>query len=118
MRVMTSKHHLMRDNLLLSDLEDIGRKDEEYYRIVQAIRTGGSFKTLPSESEGRKIGGEWNSLKIMKEAEIVYLDGTYGIDRIYPPKAYRSKILETICSGDMQLDAAMERAILHYAWPK
>ena len=44
----------------------------------------------------QKVGGwgEWNRLGIMKEAEIVYLTGTDGIDRIYPPKAYRSKILD------------------------
>ena len=54
----------------------------------------------------------------MKEAEIVCLTGTDGIDRIYPPKAYRSKILEILHSGGRQLDVVMERARTHYSWPK
>ena len=86
MRLMTSKPHLIKDNPLLKDLEEVGMKDEEYYNIVYNIRTGSSNKTLPPTSEGRRMGGEWDRLKIMDEAEVVYLAGTDGISRIYPPK--------------------------------
>ena len=46
------------------------------------------------------------------------MTGTDGIDRIYSPKAYRSKILEILLSGGRQLDAVMTRARIHYSWTK
>ena len=54
MRVMTSKPHLIKDNPLLRELEDTGRKDKEYYTIINAIRTGASNKSLPPS---QKVGG-------------------------------------------------------------
>ena len=54
----------------------------------------------------------------MKEAEKVYLAGPDGIDRIYPPQAYRNKFTEILHNGGGQLDAVMTRARLHYSWPK
>ena len=41
-----------------------------------------------------------------------------GIDRIYPPKAYRSKILELLHQGDKHLDVVMTRYKIHYQWPR
>ena len=63
MRVQISKPHLIKDNPLLKDLEEVGMKDEEYCNIVHAIRTGSSNKSLPEKSEGRRMGGEWDKLK-------------------------------------------------------
>ena len=40
MRIMVSKPHLIKDNPLLKDLEDIGRKDPKYFHIIHAIKTG------------------------------------------------------------------------------
>ena len=40
MRVMVSKPHLIKDNPLLSELEDMGRKAKEYHTITNVIRTG------------------------------------------------------------------------------
>ena len=34
MRVMVSKPHLIKDNPLLKDLEDIGRKDPKHFNII------------------------------------------------------------------------------------
>ena len=57
MRFMTSKPHLIKDNPLLRELEDIGRKDKEYYTIINAIMTGASNKSLPPQSEGGRMEG-------------------------------------------------------------
>ena len=84
MRVMESKPHLLRDNPLLRDLESVGNKDQEYSSIVHAIRTGQGNESLPSDSEAYKMGGEWSSMSIMDEAEIICISG--DDDRIYPPK--------------------------------
>ena len=86
MRVMVSKPHLLRDNPLLRELESVGHKDQEYSGIIHAIRTGQGNKSLPSGSEGYKMGGEWGSLSIIDKAEVVSVRGDDGINRIYPPK--------------------------------
>ena len=52
MRVMVSMPHLLRDNPLLCDLEEIGHKDHNYSSIIHAIRTGQSNKSLPPGSKG------------------------------------------------------------------
>ena len=41
------------------------------------------------------MGGEWNSMSIMDEAEIISVSGDNGIDRIYPPKEFREKIISS-----------------------
>ena len=91
--VVTSQSHLIKDYPLLKEMEEMGSKDEEYFKILHAIRTGSSNTTLPSSSEGKKMGGEWNRLHIM------YLVGNDGISRIYLPKPYREKILEVLHKG-------------------
>ena len=54
----------------------------------------------------------------MQEAELVYIADTDGIDRIYPPKAQRSKILELLHQGGKHLDVVMTRCKIHYQWPR
>ena len=58
MRVMVSMPHLLRDNPLLWELEDIRQKDQDYSSIVHAIRTGQGHKSLPPGSEGYQMGRE------------------------------------------------------------
>ena len=86
MRVTVSMPHLLRDNPRLRQLEEIAQKDKDYSAIIHAIRTGQSNKSLPISSEGYKMGGEWNQMSIMEEAEIISISGDDGIDRIFSPK--------------------------------
>ena len=58
MRVMVSMPHLLRDNPILRDLEEIGHKDHDYSSIIQALRTGQNNKSLPPGSEGYRMGGK------------------------------------------------------------
>ena len=118
MRDMESKPHLLRDNSLLKDVESIGSKDPEYYGIIHALRTGSSNKSLSAESEARKIGGEWDRMSVMDEAEVVCISGDDGIDMIYPPKAHRKTIIELLHKGGKHLDIVMATCVLHYRWPK
>ena len=55
---------------------------------------------------------------IMEEAEIVCISGADGIDRIYPPKGYREKIIQLIHKGGKHLDIVLAISALHYRWPK
>ena len=77
---MVSMPHLLRDNPKLRELEEIGQKDEDYSSIIHTIRTGQSHKSLPLGLEGYRMGGEWNSMSIMDEAEIVSVSGDDGIN--------------------------------------
>ena len=58
MRIMVSKPHLLRDNPLLKELEDIGSKGPEYHNIIDVLMTGSSNKSLSSDSEAKRIGGK------------------------------------------------------------
>ena len=80
MRVMKSKPQLLRNNPYLKEVESIGSKDPEYYGIIHALRTGSSNKSLPKESEARRMGGEWGKMGVMDKAEVVYISGDDGID--------------------------------------
>ena len=71
MRIMDSKPHLLRDNPFIKEVESIGSKDPEYYVITHALRRGSSNKSLSVESEARKMGGEWDRMSVMDEAEVV-----------------------------------------------
>ena len=62
MIIMVSKSHLIKDNPLLNDLEDIGRKDPENFNIIHTLRTGSNNKSLPPDSEVRRMGGECRKL--------------------------------------------------------
>ena len=64
------------------------------------------------------MGGEWDKMGVMDEAEVVYISGDDGIDRIYPPKAYRKHIIELTQKGGKHLDIVLATCVLHYRWPK
>ena len=64
------------------------------------------------------MGGEWNMMSIMEEAEVVCISGTDGVDRIYPPKQYRQHNFELINKGGKRLDIVLATCALHYRWPK
>ena len=88
MRIMESKPQLLRNNPYLKLVESIGRKDPEYFGIIHALRTGSSNKSLPKESEARRMGGKWGKMGVMDEAEVVFISCDDDIDRIHPPKEY------------------------------
>ena len=118
MRVMESKPQLLRDNPFLKEVESIGSKDPEYYGIIHALRTGSSNKSLPPESEARKMGGEWDKMGVMDEAEVVYISGNDSVDRIYPPKGYREHIIELTHKGGKHQDIVLATCSTHYRGPK
>ena len=118
MRVMVSMPHLLRDNPLLRDLEAIGQKDKDYSSVIHAIRTGQTNKSLHPESEGYRMGGEWDSMSIMDEAEIIIVSGDDGIDRIYPPKAFRETIISRIHQGGKHYAIVYATCFQHYRWPQ
>merc|ERR1712240_941503 len=99
MRVNVSMPHLLRDNPHLRQLEEIAQKDKDYSAIIHAIRTGQSNKSLPIGSEGYKMGGEWNQMSIMDEAEVISISRDDGIDRIFPPKEFRETIVSSLHQG-------------------
>ena len=86
MRVMVSMPHLLCNNPLLRELEEIAEKDKDYSEIIHAIRTGQEYKSLPKDSEGYRMGGKWSSMLIMDKAEVISVSGDDSIDRIFPPK--------------------------------
>ena len=45
------------------------------------------------------MGDKWSSLSIMDEAEVVSISRDDGIDRIYPPKEFRERIITSIHRG-------------------
>ena len=107
MRVMESKPQVLRDNPFLKEVESIGSKDPEYYGIIHALRTGSSNKSLPKESEAQRMGGEWDKIGVMDKAEVVYISGDNGVDRIYLPKGYRKHIIELTHEGGKHLDIVL-----------
>ena len=54
----------------------------------------------------------------MEEAEVVCISGADGVDRIYPPKQYKEKIIQLIHKGGKHLDIVLATCALHYRWPK
>ena len=118
MRIMESKPQLLRNNPFLKDVESIGSKDPEYFGIIHALRTGSSNKSLPKESEARRMGGEWDKMGVMDEAEVVYISGDDVVDRIYPHKVYRKHIIELTHEGGKHLDIVLATCSTHYRWPK
>ena len=55
---------------------------------------------------------------MMDEAEVVFISGDDGIDRIYPPKEYRKQIIEKTNEGGKHVDIVMATITTHYRWPK
>ena len=99
MKVMVSMPHLLRDNPRLRQLEEVAQKDKDYSAIIHAIRTGQGHKSLPPGSEGYRMGGEWDKMLIMDEAEVISISGDDGIDRIFPPKGFRETIVSSLHQG-------------------
>ena len=104
---MTSAVHLLKDNPLLKQIEKMGRMDPDYSLILHAIRTGGSNRSLPHDSEARRIGGEWGKLEIMDQSDIIVLQEKQGVTKIYPPKEYRSHIIDSLHSGGRKSDSML-----------
>ena len=115
---MESKPQLLRNNPYLKLVESIGRKDPEYFGIIHALRTGSSNKSLPKESEACRMGGKWGKMGVMDKAEVVFISGDNGIDRIYPSKEYRKQIIEKTPEGSKHVDIVMATITTHYRWPK
>ena len=88
MRVRVSMPHLLCNNPCLRQLEEVAQKDKDYSAIIHAIRTGQGHKSLPPGSEGYRMGGEWDKMLIMDEAEVISISEDDGIDRIFPPKGF------------------------------
>ena len=99
MRVMVSMPHLLQDNPLLRELEEVAQKDKDYSAIIHAIRTGQGHKSLPSSSEGYRMGGKWSSMSIMDKAKVISISGKDGNDRIYPPKGFCERIISSLHQG-------------------
>ena len=55
---------------------------------------------------------------VMDEAEVVYISGDAGIDRVYPPKEYRKHIIELTHKGGKHQDIVLATCETHYRWPK
>ena len=53
----------------------------------------------------------------MQEPEVVYLNGSHGISRIYPPKPYGKKTLEFLHKKGRRYEAVLKKAKIHYHWP-
>ena len=85
--------------------------------MIKYIRTNRNFKKLPPHSEGFRMGGEWPNLEILPEAEVIILHENNKINKIYPPKVHRPKILETLHKSGRKLESILCRAKLHYNWP-
>ena len=74
LRVITEARHILKDNPVLAALEEIGKKDPDYCRILNFVQTKCSFKELPSKSDGSTMRGEWPLLSILPEFEILVLN--------------------------------------------
>ena len=85
--------------------------------ILNHIRAGKSFRDLPPSSEGAKMGGEWAKLRVLDEFEIVVLEESISVSKIFPPKAYRAHILEELHKSGRKEDSVFLWVRLHYTWP-
>ena len=77
-------------------MNHLAQKDKDYSEIIHAIRTGQGHKSLPHDSEGYRMGGEWSRMSIMDEAEVISVSGDDGINRIFPPKGFRERIISSL----------------------
>ena len=64
------------------------------------------------------MGREWDSMSIMEEAEIISIHGTDKIDRIYPPKEFREKIISSIHKGGKHVAVVLVTCSQYYRWPQ
>ena len=86
LRVFTESRHFLRDNPALKKLEEMCKKDTDYMTMINHIRAGKSFQDLPISSEGAKMGGEWPKLSILDEFDIIVLNESDSVSKIFPPK--------------------------------
>ena len=85
LRVFTESRHFLQDNPALKKLEEFGKKDNNYVTMVDHIRAGRSFRDLPTSSEGARMGGEWPKLSILEEFDIIVLNESDSVSKIFPP---------------------------------
>ena len=64
------------------------------------------------------MGGEWDRMSIMDEAEIIVVSSDDGIDRIYPPKAFHETIISRIHQGGKHYTIVYTTCSQHYRWPQ
>ena len=63
------------------------------------------------------MGGEWPSLDILPETEVIILHENNQVSKIFSPKSYRPLILEELHRSGRKTDSFLLRARLHYTWP-
>ena len=85
--------------------------------IIDHIRAGKSFRDLPPSSEGAKMGGEWAKLRMLDKFEIIVLEKSDSVSKIFPPQGYRALILEELHKSGRKEDSVFLRVRLHYTWP-
>ena len=56
LRVITEARHILKDNPALAELEVFGKKDLDYFRILEYVRAKRGFKELPLDSEASTMG--------------------------------------------------------------
>ena len=84
--------------------------------MIHAIQTGQGHKSLPSSSERYRMGGEWSSMSIMDEAEVITISRNDGIDRIYLPKGFCEKIITSLHQGGKHYAIVFATFSQHYRW--
>ena len=85
LRVITESWHILQDNPALRKLEEMGKKDDDYWTMINFIWANKSFRDLPTLSEGSRMGGEWPKLELLDEFEIIVLRETESVSKIFPP---------------------------------
>ena len=63
------------------------------------------------------MGGEWSSMSIMDEAEVISVSGDDGIDRIFPPKGFHERIISKLHQGGKHFTIVFATCSQHYRWP-
>ena len=82
--------------------------------IVFTLKTGMKLKSLPAESEGQKMSGEWTNLSLMPGKALVLMDEQV----IIVPQGYRKTICETFHEALHQRFDTMYRTLRRfYMWP-
>ena len=54
----------------------------------------------------------------MDEAEVISISGDDGIDRIYPPKGFRERIISSMHRGGKHYMIVFATCNQHYRWPQ
>ena len=59
-----------------------------------------------------------DKIGVMDEAEVIFISGDNGVDRIYPLKGYRKQIIEMTHEGGRHVDIVWATYSTHYRCPK